>query len=98
MVTDTHYTNTELSSSLRRVYLDNVLRNPGPFTAEDFETSEEAITNIERMRVLSVNPVHLTTFSTLISLYQSDVRISNLAGYSSADFMKAVQAVLAVKY
>lgn len=38
-----------------RAYLDNIRRNPGPFTAEDFDTSEEAVTAIERMNILLVN-------------------------------------------
>lgn len=38
-----------------RLYLDNIRRTPGPFTDEDFDTSEEAASNIERMKVLSVH-------------------------------------------
>jgi len=36
----------------RWLYLDNFLRHAGPFSDEDFETSEEAATNIERMNIL----------------------------------------------
>lgn len=37
-----------------RLYLDNFLRHAGPFSDEDFETSEEAASNIGRMNILSV--------------------------------------------
>merc|ERR1712093_138417 len=38
----------------RWLYLDNFLRHAGPFSDEDFETSEEAATNIERMNILVI--------------------------------------------
>ncbi|KAK0118833.1 hypothetical protein ONS96_011916 [Cadophora gregata f. sp. sojae] len=38
----------------RWLYLDNFLRHAGPFSDEDFETSEEAASNIERMNILVI--------------------------------------------
>jgi len=35
-----------------RQYLKNILRTPGAYTGEDFDTSEDAATNFERMKVL----------------------------------------------
>jgi len=37
-----------------RLYLDNIRRTPGPFTDEDFNTSEEAVSVMERLKVLLV--------------------------------------------
>ncbi|TQS35531.1 hypothetical protein Golomagni_04047 [Golovinomyces magnicellulatus] len=36
----------------RWAYLDNILRNPGPFTDDDFDTSDDALDRIERMKIL----------------------------------------------
>lgn len=35
-----------------RAYLDSVRRRPGPFTDKDFDTSDEAVSRIERMKLL----------------------------------------------
>jgi hypothetical protein len=40
-----------------RTYLDNIRKHPGPFTDEDFDTSDEATSALERMSILSVELV-----------------------------------------
>ncbi|KAH8814989.1 hypothetical protein F5884DRAFT_770715 [Xylogone sp. PMI_703] len=47
--------NTMQSPAVTRwTYLDNIRCHAGPFTAEDFDTSEEAVTAIERMNILVI--------------------------------------------
>jgi hypothetical protein len=45
------------SSHRHRTYLDNVRRNVGPYTSEDFDPSEEAASAMDRLKVLLVNPL-----------------------------------------
>jgi hypothetical protein len=45
----------ELTNAQGRAYLDNVRRNKGPFTDEEgFDASIEAISAMEKMRILFV--------------------------------------------
>lgn len=37
-----------------RVYLDNVRRNPGPFTGDEFNPTEEGLSTLGRMKILLV--------------------------------------------
>ncbi|OWP00956.1 hypothetical protein B2J93_252 [Marssonina coronariae] len=42
------------NSSSRWLYLNNFLRHTGPFTSEEFETTDEAATYIERVNILVI--------------------------------------------
>lgn len=45
------FTQTSKKSD-RWIYLENIFRNPGAFTDEDFDTSDNTLARIERMKLL----------------------------------------------